>query len=86
MSDGENIGRIMARRPNDSGPGQEAPQEEAEERTAQPRSQGIIQLVETHPRGALITMLLLAVPYLLICTGMALMLVSGLLGSGGCGG
>ena len=41
--------------------------------------------IAAHPRAVIATGIVLALPYLLICTGMAGMIASSLL-SGGCGG
>ena len=55
-----------------------------EPQTASPRP-SLGDWIAAHPRAVIITGLALALPYLLICTGMAGMIASSLLG-GGCGG
>ena len=41
--------------------------------------------VRAHPRGLLVVGVLLALPYLVLCNGLAVFIVSSLL-TGGCGG
>lgn len=41
--------------------------------------------VQTHPRGMVIALVVVSLPYLILCNGLALFIVGSLL-SGGCGG
>jgi hypothetical protein len=59
----------------------------AEEQAEAPRNwENVANWVREHPRRMIVIALVLALPYLLICNGMAIMVFATMIGAGGCGG
>jgi hypothetical protein len=51
----------------------------------EPRASSLLAWAEENPKALLVALLVLAIPYLITCSGLAILMATTLVGGGGCG-